>query len=840
MFELPCPWRAPRSAGGLPLAVVFTLAAVAGPGSAHSATFDSSFMQSFGGGSAGPNLDLEAIAQSTQIGPGLYSVSIRLNQSFFDRRELRFDDQGAGEVAACLTPALLLDMGVKLEALLDKAQLTTLDCVDLAAVIEGAAVSFDAAYLAVDIIVPQIALQRDAVGYVSPSEWDDGINAGMLNYQFVAAQGHSDDQGSNSQYNLYLNGGLNLGGWRLRSNAYLSQDSVLGRQWQRSNTYAQTDLPATFGTLTLGDSFTVGDVFDSLPFRGVQLATDMGMWPDSLQGYAPVVRGVAETRAKVEVLHNGYSLYSTYVPPGPFEIDDLNAAGGSGDLEVIITEADGRERRFTQPYATLGNLMREKAWRYSLTLGEYNAADEGDRPKLGQATLAYGLPADYTVYGGVLGNDFYQATLLGLGKNLGHFGAVSLDATQARTDGADSRRDTGQSYGLRYGKAFATGTSVRFAGYRYSTEGYRDFAEAVWQHDNATFDRATKRSRVQASVAHNFASTAFYLNLSQQDYWNTSRRERQLQLGVNTQYRSVSYGLYASKSLVDSFGQSSQIALSVSLPLGGGSSANLALTRNDDGSYDERAGFRGRAGRDGHLSYNIDASHSERSGSSGSASVNYLAPFAQLGAGLSGGERYEQASINLAGSLIAHADGLALGHTLGETMGLVHVADTADVGVLNAPGTRTNADGYSVIPYMTPYRKNRVSLDTQDLDHNVDIDNGVAQVVPRRGAVVKASFEAKRSEKILLNLRLVDGGHPPFGAQVLDGEQQSVGVVGPGGQVLLTLPEASNQVRVRWGKAAHQQCWASLEAAGLEPVSDTYRQVQATCQPIADDAGVTP
>ncbi|WP_257903299.1 fimbria/pilus outer membrane usher protein, partial [Pseudomonas sp. Colony2] len=111
-------------------------------------------------------------------------------------------------------------------------------------------------------------------------------------------------------------------------------------------------------------SFTPGDVFDSVPFRGVQLASDMGMLPDSMQGYAPVIRGIAETQAKVEVRQNGYSLYTTYVAPGAFEINDLNAASGSGDLEVIITEADGRERRFTQPYATLANMLRENTWRY--------------------------------------------------------------------------------------------------------------------------------------------------------------------------------------------------------------------------------------------------------------------------------------------------------------------------------------------------------------------------------------------------------------------------------------------------------------------------------------------
>lgn len=81
------------------------------------AKFDASFMQSFGGTSAGPNLDLDAIANSGSIGPGTYPVVIRLNQSFFDRRDMTFaKDEASGEVRVCLSEAFLKELGVKLEA----------------------------------------------------------------------------------------------------------------------------------------------------------------------------------------------------------------------------------------------------------------------------------------------------------------------------------------------------------------------------------------------------------------------------------------------------------------------------------------------------------------------------------------------------------------------------------------------------------------------------------------------------------------------------------------------------------------------------------------------------
>lgn len=798
----------------------------------EAAKFDSSFMQSFGGASAGPNLDLDAIANSGSIGPGTYPVVIRLNQSFYDRRDVSFAKHPErGDVRACLSGDLLKEMGVKLDAFETPGEALSA-CINLEELIEGASVSFDANHLALDISVPQIALRRDAAGYVAPQEWDNGINAAMLNYQFSAAQTRSDARGSGTQYNLYANGGFNLGDWRFRSSSAFRQDENGERDWQRSNTYIQRDLTSIKGTLTLGESFTPGDVFDTLPFRGAQIASDVGMLPDSMQGYAPIIRGIAETQAKVEVRQNGYSLYTTYVAPGAFEIDDLNAASGSGDLEVIITEADGRERRFTQPYATLGNMLREKTWRYSLTAGEYNAADGGQRPAFIQASLAYGLPFDLTLYGGVLGADFYRAVVVGMGKSLGDLGAVSVDVTQAQTDvpgvsTTKSSNESGQSYGVRYGKAFETGTSVRFAGYRYSTEDYRDFDEAVNLQEPNDYNNLSKRSKVEASINQALDGYgSLYLNLSQQNYWGSSRQDKQMQLGFNTQYKRMSFGVYASKTLTDNFGQNNQVVFTFSMPLGQTrSTATYTATRNNNGSLDQRTGL---SGNYANLNYNVNANRSESAGHNGSALIGYRAPYGQFGAGINVGSNYRQTSVSAAGSILAHSNGMEFGQMLGETTALVEIKDTPSVGVLNAPGTLTNKKGYALVPYVTPYRKNRIALDTSELSTDIDIVEGVTNVVPRRGAVVKATFAASRSEKVILTVRFQDGKLPPFGTTVSDAKGLSAGVVGQAGQVLLAAGE-DKSYSMKWGDKTSQSCRIELDIDKV-PVTDGYRVMNAVCQ----------
>ena len=72
----------------------------------------------------------------------------------------------------------------------------------------------------------------------------------------------------------------------------------------------------------------------------------------------------------------------------------------------------------------------------------------------------------------------YQSYSLGIGKNLGSFGAVSVDVTQAKSTFNDGRKQQGQSYRFRYNKNLNNiGTNIALAGYRYSTSGFYSLSE---------------------------------------------------------------------------------------------------------------------------------------------------------------------------------------------------------------------------------------------------------------------------------------------------------------------------------------------------------------------------
>ncbi|WP_241668492.1 fimbria/pilus outer membrane usher protein [Pseudomonas sp. Sample_22] len=779
-------------------------------------------------------LALKALSNNQDLAPGRYLVSIDINRSFFDRREIEFTANAQGNgLVPCLSQQLLNDIGVKLDSLAEPAA-TLGSCVDLQRLIPGALTELDGGQLALSISIPQIAMRRDVAGYVDPQLWDYGINSAFVNYQLSAQQGRNYQTGQNSNQDLYLNSGLNLGAWRLRSNNSFRSDAQGERTWSRAYTYVQRDLPGTHSRLTLGETYTPGDVFRSIPIKGVQIASDPSMLPDSQQNYAPIVRGVAQTRARLEIRQNGYPIYSTYVSAGPYEINDLTTAGGSGELEIILTEADGQVRRFTQPYATLNNLLREGVWRYSSSLGRYNAPSfSADDAMLWQGTLATGVGWNSTLYGGLMANDFYHAGTLGIGKNLGSIGALSFDVTRsaADIDSQDSRRNVqGMSYAIKYGKTFETRTNLRFAGYRYSTEGYRDFSEAVRERSADEGYRGSRRSLLEASVFQDIGTnSSLSLTLSQEDFWRSDYQQRQFQFNLNTRHNSVSYSLYASQSLNDKQTNDRQFGLSVSLPLDFGRSTTATFDlRESAGRFNQRASFSDRADGD-RLNYRASLSNNENHQQTAELALGYQTPFASLGAGIAQGSAYNNLSLNASGAMLLHGDGFEFGPYLGETSGLAHVPDIPGVGLLNASSARTNDRGYALIPYLQPYRVNRVILDTDQLDPNVEIDNGVTQVVPRRGAVVKASFPARTVQRLVLTTRDSQGAPLPFGAQVSNTNDDVLGIVGQAGQVLLGTVDGPQTLNVRWGNAATEQCQLRFDVQSM-PMEQGYRVQDLICR----------
>lgn len=320
--------------------------------------------------------------------PGKYHVDVYVNNNKVASKEIEFtlkkDASGKSTLQPCLSAAQLKSFGINTEKFGqdDKAQ-----CIDLS-VIPSASATFHVNPQQLLLSIPQTAITQVPRDYVDPQEYDEGINALLLNYSFTAGNNRGKGENGSDQRSEFLNlrPGLNLGAWRFRNYSTWSKTSGDGdaeSQFSSVYTYAQRDIIALGGNVTFGQSSSPSDVFDSISYTGAQIASDDDMLPDSMKGFAPVIRGTAHSNAQVIVRQNGYVIYQNYVAPGAFEINDLYPTGGSGDLNVTVKETDGSEQHFVVPYASVPVLQREGRFKYSLTAGRYRSYDNDvEKPRL--------------------------------------------------------------------------------------------------------------------------------------------------------------------------------------------------------------------------------------------------------------------------------------------------------------------------------------------------------------------------------------------------------------------------------------------------------------------------
>ncbi|MEP9266183.1 fimbria/pilus outer membrane usher protein [Enterobacter asburiae] len=790
--------------------------------------------------------------------PGEYTVDIYLNQQFSSSKTISFvnrpsnfqltedRDVTPGDstgLMACLTRSDLHQLGVKANYLRISTTSTDNNCLVIEDLVPGAFSRFNFTQMRLEISIPQAAINTQARGYIEPEQWDEGINAVLLNYQFSGSNSFTDDNNSDNYY-LNLTSGLNMGAWRIRDyriwnyykNKYASQ-----QRWQRVKTYVERTIIPLRSSMTLGESTTSSDLFDSLSFRGVQIITDDTMYPDTRRGFAPTIRGVAESNAQVSIRQNGYNVYQTTVSPGAFEINDLYPMYSSGDLEVSIKEANGNTRVFTVPYSSVPILQRAGRVKYSLTAGKYlSSSTQYNEPTFTEGTILWGLPHSITAYGGMQYSEKYLATQIGTGFSIGSLGAVSVDVTHADSTLADGSKHKGQSARFLYAHSLnSVGTTFRLTGYRYSTKGFHTLDETALKtmrgnlYTQDVYDESgerikdnyrdyyslynTKRARLEANISQSLGDIgSLYLTGVRQTFWGTSNTSNSLQTGFSSMLGpvnySVSYG-YNRQSRTDGPSYNERTGnLSVSVPIGrllssGNKQSSMFATynmnRNSQGSMNQQAGLSGSMLENKNLSWNVSQGHDRSQGYRGNAGLGYKGSRGNANMGYSYGNNYKKISYGTSGSALLHSEGLTFGQPIYDSAVLVAAPGASGANLKHERSVKTDSRGYAIKPYASAYRENNIALDISKLDDKTEVDNSVARVVPTKGAIVKADFKVHRGQKVLINL--THRGKPvPFGS--IATANNYTGIVGDAGQLYMTGMKDKGTILVKWGNSTHEQC----------------------------------
>ncbi|WP_426817299.1 fimbria/pilus outer membrane usher protein [Winslowiella sp. 2C04] len=757
--------------------------------------------------------NLSYLGQGNALPPGDYILYLYIDDDFIKNVRITFKKSSdTNKVEACFTKDIIesIPLNASAKKKFDFASDQTDKCIDVKKYINDFDYEVDVSKLILKLSIPQIYLDSVRSTLASEDDWDDGIPFFLMNYNMNGSSSTNKGYGDYSSFYTNLNNRANFGPWRFNSNVYLSESKSGGKvnhELTTNNIYLTRNINAIKSNLVIGQNTLGSNLFDSNQYVGVTLGTSDEMLPDSERGYSPAIRGIADSRSKLTIRQNNNIIYQTYVNPGPFDINNLNSVGTSGDYEVELTSSDGVVKKYTVPYSSLPNLLRSGNFNYSATLGQLDSSATKNN-NFFQSTVAVGIPLEATVFLGTQISNKYMSTGLGIGKDFGYLGAVSIDALHAKSE-IDNNKLSGQSYRILYSKSFPDmGTNIQLTGYRYSTSDYYSLSEA-----------SNKSSLQNNGIYSNYngkRKDSFQLNLSQNindfgqlyvwgsiiSYWGTETKSKNMQFGWNKSFRnnvtvSASYNKNTFSGTTDD-----AFYLSLSMPLTNGTNSSPMYLSNstsyNDSGYNNITSVYGNV-LDNKLDYNVYQSvNKDSDNNTTNVNANYRASSINLHAGTSYTAKTKEFDYGASGGILFHKDGVVFTREANDTAILIEALGAAGARI-NRSGENIviNNSGYALIPYATPYHYNDVELDPTTFGNGYDIDNKVLKISPTRGAISKVIFDVRKGYNFLVAVKYKDKPIR-FGSLVNNNADNSVSIANDDGTVYLTGVKNNSNYTVNW------------------------------------------
>lgn len=690
--------------------------------------------------------------------------------------------------------------------------------------------------------MPQIAIKQSDAGYIAPEYWAHGHEAIIFSYNtnYYHYKEKKYSKTNNENFFATLNSGINLATWQFRDESSYSYYSHGNQRWKNNTRYLYRPFSRIKSGLTAGDFYTPATLFNSIRIRGISLASEIGMLPNSSQNFVPVIRGIAQTNALVSVYQNDNLVFQENVPPGEFLFKDIQPSAGSGDLLVVIQEADGRKESFTVPYSSVPEMLKEGVYRYHILAGQAQVTNTHFQPKFIQGEIHYGLSNLVTVYAGAIMNDKYRSMMLGSGWNF-IFGSLSTDVTHADTD-LSTGNQSGQRYRITYSKYVTlTSTNLTLATYRYSTSGYYSFIDSIYASDNyrAWNEYQTNLAKVQSANNNNIsnlplttfdalrgfrAKNIFTVNLNQKlgndfgsifisgthrDYWNANGSSREYQIGYANNYRDISYNIAASRIRNDNNNEKVRYYLNINVPISlFEKRANISLgSYFTDSHYQQTTvSMSGVTGKDAQINYTLTGTNLTVGNNLVGGNINYKHPYSSISTSYSEANNYRQGGLGARGTIIATPSYLTFSGETGQTYTIIDAPMANNMMVNANKTTLTNKQGIVLVTNSVPYRTNTYTLTDTDKTSGADIVGNMGSVAPYHGAVNYIKLETDQRQTFIFRASLVDHNSLPFAAEVTDQRGKNVGNVGQSSVLYIRGEQLPSPLIIKLNMDGKKEC----------------------------------
>ncbi|WP_235432621.1 PefC/AfrB family outer membrane usher protein [Pragia fontium] len=648
----------------------------------------------------------------------------------------------------------------------------------------GAKVIFNHGKQTLTFSVPQIALDE----LNQQQSWDYGIPGAKLNYSGYVSKTNS------SQAQVYgdIDSYINMGRWVTHARSNYSRDSG----FDTSEATISTAIRPIRGNFVAGKTLTSTTTLPNFMFYGIALRSDSSMRPWETRGYAPVISGVVNSNATITISQNGYILSSQVVPAGAYQLNNI-APVSNGELTVTVEEDNGTKSVRRYPVATLSSLLRANEFNYNLVVGKREIDGKRDSHLFQLGAVDYGFKK-FTVHSAWVLHQDYQSAALGISKDLGQFGAISLythaaiSKFQKQTPTSKNFKQTGFSHVAQYANSLTNNTNLQFLAYRYTGKDYVDFADF---NPNAFYHRSNQKERYETIISHSFDSSFVSLSGWIQTYRNRVKNEMGASLSYNTAIKGMDFSISGDyQKLSDYQRDNYMVSIGLNIPFSI-FDKNHFWTNSVNYNRNNKASF--NSGLSGSINDNLNYSvntNKDKDDWSNSAYLGIDQNIINTGFAISQSKHQTSGSASASGSLFATKQtGVLLSNVRRDTVAIANIDNLENVKFNgSAP---TNSKGNTIIG-VSPYMVNNLKIDTEEVPDNIELLDTVHHFVPTDKSIVYREFKYSAIHRFILRLKKANGEFVPAGSSARTENNAYVGFVSNGGVLLLNLVEKLEKITV--------------------------------------------
>jgi outer membrane usher protein FimD/PapC len=617
---------------------------------------------------------------------------------------------------------------------------------------------FNEKKLIVDITVDPSLLPRKVIDFLpgrQPKVYYPRDTSAFLNYRLDYYAGDSFDFNS---VNVTNEVGFRTGDILFFSDGFYTKKSD-DEKFVRLMTNITYDYRGGLQRFIAGDFIaSSGDLGSTLNMGGISFSKIYRMDPYLIKNPMLNVSGFVTLPSEVEVYLNGMRIRTERLPPGGFDLRNIDYYGGAGLLEVVIRDPFGKEERLNFPFYFSDFLLKKGLHEYSYNLGAIREDFANESNEYGDVAFAafhrYGFSDKLTLgYHAEALKDFCnfgpQASYLIRDK-----GVISVSLS--KSIGSGGKDGAAGILGYTYqGKKFNT---------RFFIAGYTE------NHARISYDITDEKPQFHASAGLGYATERF--GSFSVDFLNLKRFQGEDKKEFVASY---SKSLSGSSTVFATFRNTNEERSSNEFFVGinyypGRNHTISASYRGDEDSHQEVLQVSKNIPVGEGISYRASIERTDNGGdnfTSLNPSVQYNAKHGIIAAETKvdfdrDGRTTESYRLSAAGSIAYVGRTIGLSRPVIDSFGLVKVGDLKDVKVFhnNEEIGSTNSSGKVFVPNLSAFLNNQISISDNDIPMDYTIAEVVKYVSPplRSGSFIP--FEVVKFQAITGKLKIRIKGEP--------------------------------------------------------------------------------